>query len=129
MSLAVQFHAAVASLTGLLVPLSSAAIAQADGARLRALYERSLRLALALVVLFAVGAVAAGPAFLAAWMGAAFAERAGGGRPGEPDEPKKEPRQPIRRSGPARPWAAAGTRSTFSCAPWRRDSRSGTTRP
>ncbi len=77
MSLAVQFHAAVASLTGLLVPLSSAAVARADGARLRALYERSLRLALALVVLFAVGVAAAGPAFLAAWMGAAFAERSG----------------------------------------------------
>lgn len=77
MSLAVQFHAAVASLTGLLVPLSSAAIAKSDGARLRALYERSLRLALALVALFAVGTVAAGPAFLAAWMGAAFAERSG----------------------------------------------------
>ena len=77
MSLAVQFHAAVAAMTGLLVPLSSAAIARADGARLREIYERSLRFALALVVLYSVGVAAAGDAFLAAWMGAAFAARSG----------------------------------------------------
>ncbi len=78
MSLAVQFHAAVASATGLLVPLSSAAIASTDGLRLRTLYERGLRFALALVALFVVGTLATGHTFLVAWMGAPFAQQAAG---------------------------------------------------
>jgi O-antigen/teichoic acid export membrane protein len=76
MSLAVQFHAAVTSATGLLVPLSSAAIATTDLPRLRALYERGLRFTLAFAVLFFVGALAAGHGFLALWMGAPFADQA-----------------------------------------------------
>lgn len=76
MGLAVQFHAAVASATALLVPLSSAALASLDGARLRTLYERGLRLVLALVTFFVVGTLATERTFLVAWMGAPFADQA-----------------------------------------------------